>query len=615
MNRQQQWIAAGALLVIGLAVRLIALDVPPMDFHPTRQYRSALIARAASEAALAPLSPVERGNAVAMAQAQADIEPELMEPIAAALYDMVGREDLRLPRAFAALGWLLGALAVWLLVRDSDTTGTAGLSALGLMLLTPYTIDSSRAFMPDPWMVGLTSATFVATISYDRRPWIGTLAVRVVVAAAAGYVKPMALLLIAPAWLLSDVRRDGVVRGVLLAAFATGLAAAPAAWYYVALLNSGNPVATDRFFPELWQRATYWSGWWTMVVRVVGVVPLLIALYGLVAGRGPVARLLLGAWIGYLGLGLAFTHHISTHDYYSLPLIPLVAASAALGLSALARVGGPRVAWGAMAVVAGAFVVSPGYGGIYGNTDRARTMAADYERIGELTGHSPRVVSLDGSYGFPLAYHARISTIQLTLSIDRAVSELAGRTSGALLNQIRAVNGLYFAGTLQPELDADPLAARWLHERFRLVDRGGSPEAWRYVLFDLMTPAGEAAPPTPPANATPPIGSLDAPPLGVPITLGSDIVLLQGWALDDAELAGVEIIARTSAGDRFLARATRGGRRPDVAAAFPTLPGQDQAVWTAMLFPDDRGLAPATLVVRAVDSRGAVTVIGERELR
>jgi len=46
------WLAVGVLTASGLSLRLAYLDVPPLDFHATRQYRSALIARASSETAL-----------------------------------------------------------------------------------------------------------------------------------------------------------------------------------------------------------------------------------------------------------------------------------------------------------------------------------------------------------------------------------------------------------------------------------------------------------------------------------------------------------------------------------------------------------------------------------
>ncbi len=613
-------LALAALLVAGAAVRVVYLDVPPMDFHPTRQYRSALIARAASDAALAPLSAVERGNAVAMAQAQGQIEPELMEPVAAALYDIVGREDLRLPRAVAIMGWLLAALSTFWLVALStqSSTQSSTLLSTSIVLFLPYSIDASRAFMPDPWMVGLTMAALALAMRHHVSPQVWTMVARVAVAAAALYVKPMAVFFIAPAFLAMDIARLGLVRGMVSSATSLLVIVAPAAWHYVSLINSGNPVAQDRFFTELWSRPSYWTGWIAMMTRVTG--PLwVVALIGLVLGRGPLRLMLAAAWAGYVVMGLMFSHHISTHDYYSLPLIPLVAASIALlvRVPSSERPGfSPAVAvpWPVMAgIVVVSILATSSVERVYGNVERARQTAADYERIGQLTRHSARVVSLDGAYSYSLAYHARITASQLTLSIDRAVSALAGRSDNTLLASIRGRGGEYFVGTVQAELDAEQPARAWLDQRHALVDRGGDLKAWRYVVYDLTTPQMFAAPTT--ATPTPPFGFIDAPAPGE-IVLGDAPIVVQGWALDDEGLAGVQVVARAADGREWpLGQVSRESGRPDVAAAHPTAKDLDRAAWSFMLFPEDKTLGPVTLIFRAVDVFGTSTILGERLLR
>jgi hypothetical protein len=476
---------------------------------------------------------------------------------------------------------------------------------MAVVLFVPYSVDASRAFMPDPWMVGLTMCALALAMRHHVSPQGWTMVARVVVAAAAIYVKPMAVFFIAPAFLAIDIARLGLLRGVLSAAVSLAVCAAPAAWHYSSLLSSGNPVAQSRFYPELWSRESFWMGWLTMLERVHGYL-WIAGLIGVIVGRGPLRVMLAAAWVGYIVMGFVFSHHISTHDYYSLPLIPLVAAS--LGLLATA------IRWQIVAAsVAVAILATTWTNGVYGNVDRARQTAADYERIGELTGHSPKVVSLDGAYGYPLSYHARITTAQLPLSIDRAVSAIKGNTNSPLLAAIRAQGGQYFVGTIQPELDAEPFARAWLDQRTALVDRGGDLTSWRYVVYDLTTPSRLRAPHSAPGTA--PVGFVDAPPPG-DIVLGDTFVVVQGWALDDVELADVQVVARAADGtERVIGQASRGGRRPDVEAAFPSFPGHDRAVWTFMLFPEDKALGPVTLIFRAVDALGNTASLGERALR
>jgi hypothetical protein len=604
-------------LVLGTAIRVVYLDVPPMDFHPTRQYRSALIARAQSPAALRALTAVEQGNAVAMGRAQAQIEPEILEPATAWLYNLVGREDLRLPRALSMLGWLLAAAcAGWMLLIAGRPVASAAL-ATALTLFLPYTIEASRAFMPDPWMCGLTMAALALGLRDYQWPSITGVIARGLVGGAAIYLKPMAGFYIAPMWLALDVARHGLLRGGARTTIALVCAAAPAAWHYASLVAEGSGITERRFFPELWSQGRFWSGWLAMTVRVLGWAGLAAVAVGAVLGRGGLRWLLLGGLVGHVAVGLLFSHHMSTHDYYSLPLVPIAAVAAAVAVGWLARrfnvPHGIAAAGAAVVIIAVAYPSSPL--GLYGDVARARQAAADYAHVGDVTGHSPSLLSLDGAYGYPLAFHAGVITVQLPLSIDRAIDS---RIAGGLRDIVRQRSARYFVGTLQPELDADPLLRAWLDQRHLLVARGGSEDRWRYVVYDLSAPPGlEGEPHAPGTSSTdaPPIGFVDAPPASVPITVGDEAGIVQGWALDDVGLAGVLVELSSVDGARVLGRATREGRRPDVAAAFPTMPDLDRALWRFFIWPEDRFVAPGTLTFVAVDGGGRRTVLATRQLR
>ena len=612
-------LALAALLLLGLLVRVAYLDVAPMDFHPTRQYRSALIARAESEVALAARPRDAQTPALLMRQAQGMIEPEVMETTAAWLYDTLGREDLRAPRLVSILAWLGGAAAmVWMLGLGGVSPWWA-LAAAGFVLFAPYGIDSSRAFMPDPLMVGLTMTTLALAMRQHRTPTLIGAVARLLLAAAALYVKPMAVFFIVPVILALDVSRLGLVRGVLGAALTCGVAAIPAGAHYLSLITSGNQVAQDRFLMQLLTERSFWTGWIEMVRRVIGWPALALSLVGLWRGRGPIRLALAAAWAGYVLFGLVFARHISTHDYYSLPLIPIAAASLALSVG---RDVGRGFSRAVLPFLIAALIIAGLYPaltlrGYYGDVDRARERAADYERIGRLIQHSARVVSLDGSYGYPLAYHAGIVTSQLPLSIDRALSELVGRGQSEIVADFSSRNGEYFIGTLQPQLDAQPNLKELLEQRHVLLDRGGSRDDWRWVVYDLTIPAAQVSVvpvPADPADrdTTPPFGFVDAP--GDPVAISDAPVLFQGWALDDTALARVDVIVRTAEGDTRLGQVSRRGRRADIVAAFPKAAGLDQAAWSFMLQPADIPAGTSLLIFRAISAAGAATDIGQRTI-
>jgi hypothetical protein len=66
-----------------------------------------------------------------------------------------------------------------------------------------------------------------------------------------------------------------------------------------------------------------------MLNTVIGGVALMIGLISLFFLENEKRRFLLGLWIGYFLFGIYFNYQTSTHSYYSLPLIPIVALSLA----------------------------------------------------------------------------------------------------------------------------------------------------------------------------------------------------------------------------------------------------------------------------------------------
>lgn len=62
---------------------------------------------------------------------------------------------------------------------------------------------------------------------------------------------------------------------------------------------------------------------------VIGGAVLMFALLGLLFLSDEKLRFVTALWVGYFIFGIVFNYHISSHDYYSLPLVPIVALSLA----------------------------------------------------------------------------------------------------------------------------------------------------------------------------------------------------------------------------------------------------------------------------------------------
>lgn len=105
-----------------------------------------------------------------------------------------------------------------------------------------------------------------------------------------------------------------------------------AAYLYYGLYVAGflGQQFSGRFFPTYWIDPYFYLRWLLKVDLVVGVFWLSLAALGwLILAAKPAKVFLSALWSGYMFYGLVFPHHIASHDYYSLPLIPIVALSLA----------------------------------------------------------------------------------------------------------------------------------------------------------------------------------------------------------------------------------------------------------------------------------------------
>lgn len=115
-----------------------------------------------------------------------------------------------------------------------------------------------------------------------------------------------------------------------------------------------------------------------------------------------------------------------------------------------------------------------------------------------------------------------------------------------------------------------------------------------------------------PGPGAPPFGSFDAPANGASITAP---ITLQGWALDDVFVEGVDIV--TGPSRRVVAHAVfADGGRPDVEAVAPTTPFHTRGSWGAVIDPATLPRPHGTLKFIAVarDREGQSADLGSRLL-
>ena len=133
------------LLLMGLIVRLYDVSDPALDFHPTRQLHSLLMARGMYYQNAAGITDWQRERAVQQWRAEGVIEPPILERLAALTYAIAGREVPEAGRVFSIFFWLAGGLGFYSLCRQFFSA-PAALVGLGFWVAAPYTVFASRAF-------------------------------------------------------------------------------------------------------------------------------------------------------------------------------------------------------------------------------------------------------------------------------------------------------------------------------------------------------------------------------------------------------------------------------------------------------------------------------------
>lgn len=410
MNRA---LTLGLLLIAALAIRSREITQPIVRFHPTRHYRSAVLARACFYDHTSGIPDWARKVANAARGMQVAGEPPLMEWAACAAYLTIGRENVAIPRALAVVIWVSGAIPL-LLLAVRLASPTAAWLAAALYLFLPYGIVASRNFQPDQLMTVTSLWALLALVRYhDERSrsrfFLAALAIGV-----AGFVKPMSVFLTVPVAFAPAVRLKPDPHRVLSGVGVVAAGMIPPALYYGYSALFGSLVQDQmhmRFEPQLIPTMFFWGGLSRMISRVETWPLLMLALIGAAIARDRLARaVMLSLFAGYVVFAVAFTYHMPTHDYYHLPYIPVTALGVAVLLARFEALMAAR----ARVVVAGALCIAAMTIGSARAWPRlhipeATAMARNFEEIGALAEHDTHVLFLDAEYGYSMMYHAQIS--------------------------------------------------------------------------------------------------------------------------------------------------------------------------------------------------------------
>ncbi len=486
------WFALVILFGVGSVIRLYDLQDPPLDFHATRQLHSILMARGMYYESLPEALDWQRVMAVEQWRREGLIEPPIMEHLAAMAYRLAGGEYLWIPRLLSILFWMLGGVGIFFLVRElSDINGAV--FGLAYFLLLPYGAIASRAFQPDPLLTTLIIFSWWGLIRWSSKPTWHRLVLAGLLSGAAILVKSTAVFFVGGACVGNILAGPGIkksVRNIQVWVLGLLVVLPYAIFHFYGVYVSGLLTSQFalRFFPKMWLDPVFYLRWNGEISSVVGFPWFLVAVLAtFLAMRKEQRGMVIGIWAGYFLYGMTFPYHITTHDYYQLPLIPLVAIGVSLAASqVLGRLEG--AVWfrnlTVVSVLLYAVTIQAWDTRVTLKRNDYRGEPAIWQELGEKLGHQSNFVSLSQDYSMRLEYWGWTLPINYMTSADIDYRALAGQVinKDALFHEQTAGKD-FFVVTLFSELDNQPELKTMLETGYPILEKTGE-----YIIYDLRNP-------------------------------------------------------------------------------------------------------------------------------
>ncbi len=463
-----------AIAVLALLARWGHVNASPFDFAEARQFQDETLARAYYVLDFGGGPDWQKRVMRARLPDAAPIELPILPYATAIIFRFARGEHLWIPRLLSSLFWIIGALFLYLLTTRF-TRPWAALLAVALYLFLPFPLVASTSFQPDPLMVMLIMASILAIVRHDERPTRQRFVGALLVSSIAVLIKPgIAVFFTLPTFAALAIVRAGARSAVSRPSFYVfpALSLLPAAGLYVYSAISGQLLQGkihESVNPHLLLESIFWHGWLNMIKAVLrpplfgdrfGLLVLVIAASASLLARTKMQRaVLLALWGGYVLFGLTFDNYVSTHDYYSLPLVPIAALSLAVVAGALGdllrrplsrrSVQIVTAAFAAVAV-AGGFTAQGANLGLPPVNQVSDRRIPEYEYIGRLLNHSSRVLLLGSAGVWQYGWIAgRYWPGQSDLSWEREQDRLPSITAD---ERFRITDGRYYpaVGAMHP---------------------------------------------------------------------------------------------------------------------------------------------------------------------
>ncbi len=476
-----------------------------------------------------------RQQAIAFWTSTGQYEPSILERAVALTYLGLSRDPQNprefpwLARVYNSLLWLIGGIALIDLARrmvadlghpvEASMDGTnwasywSGLIALAYYLILPFSVQASRSFQPDPGMVVWMILSAYGAYRWSETPswkWAlltGTFSGLAILTKAVAFY-PIAGILISitifvhlqpgktRSWRIQDLQRKlfpslfstliRIIRNPQIWLIA-GLTLLPTMVYYL-----GRGGRASEYFTSwtlalshlLLEPQTYLR-WLNLAQELLTPVALVLAFAGILMAEGRSRFLLVGLWAGYITYGLFLPYQMTSHSYYHLQLVPVVAISLAPVIRRLAvRLSNQRRIWQLLA--GGAILTVLIYGAwqalipLYSKDYRGEP--AYWQEIASYLPEDGKIIALTQDYGYRLMYYGWRKVVLWPNRGEIKLSVLRGSEKDFQGYFAKRIDGKrYFLITAFGQFDDQPALQQTLYGNFPILAQQEG-----FIIFDLQ---------------------------------------------------------------------------------------------------------------------------------
>lgn len=490
------------IILLGLGLRLWRINIPLLEFYPSRQIQTAEITRNLYRESFNILKPNVRylgpGPNLFL------VEFPLYNSAVAVLYYIFGLHEY-LGRIFSVLGWVLSSFFLWK-IANKYTGKFAANIALFFYAISPLSVLISRSFQPDQWMLASSLAAIYFLDKWLReKKWL-FFNVSIFVAGCSFLFKPSSIIFtLVPLTYLIYQSKVHLIWPRLLAYYS--LAVLPSAlWYtWATVVSRGGEtlqhnVAVSNWFDfEVFLNPSYYSNIFGFEINLVlGPIGILLFLLGLFS-RLKSSQNLFYFWLGGVVLYfLIFNKHNMTHEYYHLPLLPIASIFIGLVVVKIYKMFDKLIIKKILSITtlvlfvfASLFVITLTRS--YKHIDRFGYVLETATAIKRLTNQNDLIIGLMDE-GPSLVYYSDRTGWGFEIDPKKTLAhrKFIGLKDASVpnpidkLEELKSRGAVVFASSFKPQLLQNKEFSRYIYGKYPVLE-----ETDNYVIFDLKKTAND----------------------------------------------------------------------------------------------------------------------------